>query len=181
MNTSPCLELGYVARAHGLKGEVAVRSFDPASETISTLDRVRLRLRSGEEREMVVESYRPANKEDLLGFEGVHTRAAAEALVGSKVLVYREDLEPPEEGEFFQGDLVGLAAVDEQGAALGTVEEVWATGEVPNLVIRTPGRPELVVPFADEFVPSVDIAAGRIVIRPPEYLEVEGRDDGDAG
>jgi hypothetical protein len=52
------------------------------------------------------------------------------------------------------------------------VEEVWATGEVPNLVIRGPKQPELVVPFADEFVPSVDLATQRIVIRPPEYVEV---------
>lgn len=188
MSAHPCLELGYVARAHGLQGEVAVRSFDPASETLGTVERVRLRLRSGEEREFAVEAFRPANKEDLLCFEGVESRTAAEALVGAKVFVYREDLEPPEEGEFFQGDLVGLHAVDEQGVSLGTVEEVWATGEVPNLVIRAKGRPELVVPFADEFVPTVDVPAGRIVIRPPEYLEADGpggpprgSGDGDGG
>ncbi|MGE6759884.1 ribosome maturation factor RimM [Corallococcus interemptor] len=185
MSAQDCLELGYVARAHGLRGEVAVRAFDPASETLGTVERVRLRLRSGEEREYAVESFRPANKEDLVGFEGIESRTAAEALVGAKVFVYREDLEPPEEGEFFQGDLVGLTAVDEKGAPLGTVEEVWATGEVPNLVIRAKGRPELVVPFADEFVPTVDIPAGRIVIRPPEYLEADdspGKSgDGDGG
>ncbi|MBZ4329407.1 ribosome maturation factor RimM [Corallococcus interemptor] len=173
MSAQACLELGYVARAHGLRGEVAVKSFDPASETLGTVERVRLRLRSGEEREYALETFRPANKEDLVCFEGVESRTAAEALVGAKVFVYREDLEPPEEGEFFQGDLVGLNAVDEQGASLGTVEEVWATGEVPNLVIRAKGRPELVVPFADEFVPAVDVPAGRIVIRPPEYLDAD--------
>jgi 16S rRNA processing protein RimM len=178
-----CLELGYVSRAHGLKGEVAVRSLDPASDTLGTVERVRLRLRSGEEREYTLETFRPANKEDLVGFDGVETREAAEALVGAKVFVYREDLEPPDEGEFFQGDLVGLSAVDESGKVLGRVEELWATGEVPNLVIRAPGRPELVVPFADEFVPTVDLAAGRIVIRPPEYLDADDRDrgGGDAG
>ncbi|WP_434300194.1 ribosome maturation factor RimM [Corallococcus exiguus] len=183
MSAQDCLELGYVARAHGLRGEVAVRSFDPASETLGTVERVWLRLRSGEEREYALETFRPANKEDLVFFEGVASRTAAEALVGAKVFVYREDLEPPEEGEFFQGDLVGLNAVDEQGASLGTVEEVWATGEVPNLVIRAKGRPELVVPFADEFVPAVDVPAGRIVIRPPEYLEADAppEESGDGG
>jgi 16S rRNA processing protein RimM len=167
----PYLELGYVARAHGLRGEVAVRPFDPGSETLDTVQRVRVRTRVGEEREMRIESLRPTPKEDIVVFEGVETREAAEALVGSTVFVYREDLEPPAEGEYFQGDLVGLAAVDEAGQELGTVVEVWATGEVPNLVIRGPGKPELIVPFADEFVPSVDMPGGRIVIRPPEYVE----------
>ena len=174
MTLRPLLELGYVARAHGIQGEVAIRAFDPGSETLDTVERVRLRTRAGEEREMRIESLRPASKEDLVAFEGVETRAAAEALVGSTVFVYREDLEPPEEGEYFQGDLVGLTAVDEAGQELGKVEELWATGEVPNLVIRGPGKSELIVPFADEFVPSVDVPGGRIVIRPPEFLEEGG-------
>ncbi|NMO19142.1 16S rRNA processing protein RimM [Pyxidicoccus fallax] len=172
MTPQPLLELGYVARAHGLRGEVAIRTFDPASEALDVVERVFVRTRSGEERELFLEEVRPTPKENIIAFEGVESRTEAEALVGSKVFVFREDLEPPAEGEFFQGDLVGLTAVDESGAELGRVEEIWATGEVPNLVIRAPKRPELVVPFADDFVPTVDIAAGRIVIRPPEYEEV---------
>jgi 16S rRNA processing protein RimM len=168
---SPYLELGYVARAHGIRGEVAVRPFDPGSETLGTVQRVRVRTRGGEERELRIESLRPTPKEDIVAFEGVETREDAEGLVGSTVFVYREDLEPPAEGEYFQGDLVGLTAVDEAGQELGKVVELWATGEVPNLVIRGPGRPELIVPFADEFVPTVDIPGGKIVIRPPEYVE----------
>jgi 16S rRNA processing protein RimM len=168
----PTLELGYVARAHGLQGEVAIRTFDPASEALDVVERVLLHTRSGEQREVWLEAVRPTPKENLVVLEGVDSREAAEALVGAKVFVFREDLEPPAEGEFFQGDLVGLTAVDESGAELGRVEEIWSTGEVPNIVIRSPKRPELVVPFADEFVPSVDLATQRIVIRPPEYVEV---------
>jgi 16S rRNA processing protein RimM len=167
----PLLELGYVARAHGLRGEVAIRAFDPGSETLEAVERVRVRTRAGEERELRIESVRPTPKEGLVAFEGVETREAAGALVGSTVFVYREDLEPPAEGEYFQGDLVGLTAVDEAGQELGRVAELWSTGQVPNLVIRGPGRPELIVPFADEFVPSVDVPRGRIVLRPPEYVE----------
>lgn len=174
MTPQPYLELGYVARAHGIGGEVAVRPFDPGSETLGAVERVRVRTRAGQERELRIESVRPTPKEDIVAFEGVESREAAEGLVGSTVFVYREDLEPPAEGEYFQGDLVGLTAVDEAGKELGKVEELWATGEVPNLVIRGPGRPELIVPFADEFVPSVDMPGGKIVIRPPEFLDEEG-------
>jgi 16S rRNA processing protein RimM len=168
---APLLEFGYVARAHGIRGEIAIRAFDPGSETLDAVERVRVRTRAGEERELRLESVRPTPKEDIIAFEGVETREAAEALVGATVFVYREDLEPPAEGEYFQGDLVGLTAVDEAGQELGKVVEIWNTGEVPNLVIRAEGKPELVVPFADEFVPTVDMPAGKIVIRPPEYLE----------
>jgi 16S rRNA processing protein RimM len=168
---APLLEFGYVARAHGIQGEVAIRAFDPGSETLDAVERVRVRTRSGEERELRIESLRPTPKEDIIAFEGVETREASEALVGAAVFVYREDLEPPAEGEYFQGDLVGLTAVDEAGQELGKVVEIWNTGEVPNLVIRGEGKPELIVPFADEFVPTVDMPGGKVVIRPPEYLE----------
>jgi len=164
------LEVGYVARAHGLSGEVGVRTFDPASRTLLEVERVLLRLKDGLEVELGIDSSRETPRELLLGFEGVEDRRRAEDLVGATVCVLREDLEPPGEGEVFQGDLVGLKAEDESGQALGEVAEIWTAGEVPNLVIRAPGREELVVPFASDFVASVDMEGRRIVIRPPEVI-----------
>lgn len=174
MTLNPHLEMGYIARPHGLKGEVAVRALDPASDSLDHVERVLVRTRAGQERLLRIESVRPTPKETLVFFEGVERREDAEALVGAKVFVFREDLEPPAEGEYFQGDLVGLTAVDEAGNVLGRVEELWTTGEVPNLVIRAEGREELVVPFADDFVSTVDIPGGRLVVKPPEYLEAAG-------
>lgn len=167
----PHLELGYVARAHGLHGELAIRPFDPASTTLEEVERVLLRARDGSEKEHAIESVRQASKETLITLEGVEGRTGAEALKGATVLVFREDLEPPVENEFFQGDLVGLAAFDPAGTPLGTVAELWETGPVPNLVIRQAGKEELVVPFADAFVPEVDLEKGRLVVVPPEWTE----------
>jgi 16S rRNA processing protein RimM len=164
----PHLELGYVRAAHGLKGEVAVRTHDPASQVLDEVERVWAKERSGVERELTIEGVRDAPKGDLLvAFAEVQTREQAEAIVGATLSVFRDDLEPPAEGEFFQGDLVGLEAVDPTGVSLGTVEEIWNSGPVPNLVIRG-GKGELMVPFVDEFVPEVDLAGQRVVVRPPE-------------
>lgn len=148
-----------------------MKTFDPASEALESVPRVLLRLKDGSELELELDSTRDTPREVLIGLVGVEDRSRAEALVGATVCVFREDLEAPAEGEFFQGDLVGLAAVTEQGEPLGQVAEVWSTGEVPNLVIRRPDGEELMVPFAEEFVPSVDLAQGRLVVRPPEYTE----------
>jgi 16S rRNA processing protein RimM len=166
------LELGYVRAAHGLNGEVAVRTHDPASQVLDEVDRVWAHPRAGTDRELKIEGVRDAPKGDLLvAFEGVETREQAEALVGATLAAFREDLEPPADGEFFQGDLVGLAAFDPSGAALGTVEEIWNSGPVPNLVIRGGPRGELMVPFVDEFVPQVDLEHRRCVVKPMELEE----------
>ena len=131
MKGSSTLVVGYVSRAHGLSGEIAVRMFDAGSDALDGVERLLLRSRDGEEREFTVLAARPASKEVLLTLASVVGRDAAEALRGSTVLVHREDLSPPSEGEYFQGDLVGLKAVSLEGQALGKVEEVWNAGPVP--------------------------------------------------
>lgn len=169
--TPALLEVGYIARAHGLQGELGVRSLDPDSDTLLQLKRLWLAFEGGEPREVKVLSARPTPKETLLVLEGIHGRNAAEALRGTTVLAAREDLPSPSEDEYFQGDLVGLRAMDEAGVTLGTVMELWETGPVPNLVIRADGKEDLVIPFADEFVLTVDLEARTVVVRPLEYLE----------
>lgn len=171
MPRNPHLQIGFVARAHALGGEVGVRLYDAGSDVLDVVDRLWAVPRQGEPLELAIESVRDTPKELLVAFAGISGRDAAERLVGAALYAFREDSEAPAEGEFFQGDLVGLRAVDEQGNALGEVVEIWETGPVPNLVIRAEGRPELVVPFADEFVPKVDLEQGVLVVRPPELLE----------
>ncbi len=163
------LVFGYVARAHGLKGEVAVHTHDPASEVLFDVERVVCRLRGGGEKELEVDEVREGPQGDLLVFfGGVTTREGAEALIGSTLLAHREDLDEPEPGEFFQGDLVGLEAKTPEGEALGTVVEIYAAGPVPNLVIRGGARGELMVPFAEDFVVEVKLAEKSIVVKPLE-------------
>ncbi len=160
------LEVGYVSRAHGLKGELVIKTFDPSSTVLSEVDTVHLVPRVGPPIDAVFKTLRDSPGSDLLAqFEGVSTRAAAEALVGAKVSVNRDQLDEPDDGEFFQGDLVGLHAVTEDGRSLGIVAEVWSSGPVPNLVLKN-GDAEDMVPFAEDFVVKVDLAANTIVLRP---------------
>jgi len=165
------LEVGYVARAHGLHGELGVKTFDPASEDLFDVDTVVLRFPDGKTQTHSVKSTRQSAKEILLTLKNVSGRTAAEACVGSTVLVLREELAPPAEGEFFSGDLIGLLAQDASGKPLGTVVEVQNFGPVPNLVIRQEGQEELVVPFAEPFVGEVELKNNRVTVQVPEYLE----------
>ena len=171
MKPTAHLGIGYVARARGLKGQLVVRTFDPASEALEQVRRVLLRLRDGSTRELAIARHQVGAGDRVLTLTGIADRDSAEALVGAQVSVFRDDLPSPGEGEYFQGDLIGLEAVDEAGVGLGKVEEIWNTGPVPNLVIRGPDRAELLVPFANDFVISVDLRAGRVVLRPPELIE----------
>jgi 16S rRNA processing protein RimM len=90
-------------------------------------------------------------------------------VVGSAVLVEREQLPALDDDEHYQADLIGLRAHSPDGVELGVVEEIWNTGEVPTLVIRKDGE-ELAVPLVEAFVTRLDPASGTLTVEPPEYV-----------
>ena len=68
-------------------------------------------------------------------------------------------------------DLIGLAALAPDGAALGTVIAVHNFGTGDLLEIRPAGGGATVLmPFTRETVPEVDVEGGWLRIVPPEGL-----------
>ena len=114
-----------------------------------------------------IKNSRLTSKCFLLDLKGVDDRRAAAALGGEDLLLDRAELDSPEEGEFYVGDLVGLAALDETGGHLGEVTETFETAAHEVLVVRSEGE-DLLVPFTLEHVPAVDLGSGRITVRPSE-------------
>ena len=160
------VQLGVVIKAHGLRGEVAIRSDEDLVDELLSRETLLLRRAGEEPRAYRVESSRPVPRGALVYFEGISDRTGAEGLRGLEIVVPRSELSVGDEGEFLTGDLVGLRAVSPGGEELGRVESVFEAGEVPNLIIR--GVRELQVPLADLFVKAVDLQAGEIVIEPPQ-------------
>ena len=153
--------IGTVVGTHGVRGTVRVKptgTGEHLREGVSPLV-------AGTRRAIKVA--RPTPKGFLLDLKGVDDRRAAAALGGEDLLLDRAELDSPEEGEFYVGDLVGLAALDEAGERLGEVAETFETAAHEVLVVRTEGG-DLLVPFTLEHVPGVDLGSRRITVRPPE-------------
>lgn len=93
-------------------------------------------------------------------------RDAAEALKGARVLVSRASFPTPEAGEFYWVDLIGCRVLNRAGVDLGTVDHLLETGPHCVLVIRptAAGQGDVMVPFVDAYVDTVDTAARRITV-----------------
>ena len=165
MELSDPVVIGFVAAPHGTRGTVRVR---PAGSG--------RHLREGVEpviagKRMRISHARQTPKGFLLDLEGVGDRPQATALRGEELRLDRRELDAPEEGEFYVGDLIGLTAKNDGGEVVGVVEETFETPAHEILVIRNkeePALPEWYVPFTAEHVPELDLAAGLVVVRPPE-------------
>lgn len=148
------LEVGRIAKPHGLTGEVAValvsnrtERLDPGSE---------LWLENGER--LVIERSRPHQNRHLVVFVGHHSREAADALRGSIVLA--EAFDDPD--ELWVHDLCGRTVFDTEGAELGVVDSVEANPASDLLVLDGGG----LIPLT--FL--VEATDDRLVVDPPPGL-----------
>jgi 16S rRNA processing protein RimM len=154
--------LGRIADAHGIRGEVLIKSFTERPEDIAAYGP----LDDGGVRTFTIEAVRATGKGVVARLAGVRDRTAAEALKGAPLYVDRDRLPPPAEGEFYHADLIGMAAVDAEGRTAGEVVGVHnhGAGDILEVRLTGSGKTELVA-FTDAFVPEVDLAARRLVVR----------------
>jgi len=167
MSVPPGLVLiGACAGAFGVGGEVRLKSFCAEPEAIGRYGA----LATEDGRSFAVQIVRPLKGAFAARLSGVTTRAAAEALKGTRLYVPRARLPALAADEYYHADLIGLEVVDTGGAALGRVRAVFDHGAGDLLEIARPGAPEILVPFTRAAVPTVDLAVGRIVVDPPDEL-----------
>jgi 16S rRNA processing protein RimM len=164
------LVVGRIGRAHGIRGDVFVdvRTDDPDARFAAGSVLVTDPAAAGP---LTVERVRWHSGKLVVAFAGYPDRTAAEQLRGVRLVIDSDDLEPLDDpDEFHDHELLDLAVVTADGTAVGTVGEVIHGPAGELLAIRRTDGGEALVPFIREFVPTVDIRGGRIVIDPPPGL-----------
>ena len=160
--------LGVVAAPHGVRGLVRIKSFTEDPMAVAAYGP--LSDESGK-KEYRVEALSAARGAVLARIEGVADRTAAEALRGLRLFVERQRLPRTGEREWYEADLVGLAAVGKDGRDWGKVVAFHDFGAGP--VMEVSGG--VIVPFNDEAVPEIDVEGGKVVVDPPAGLLAGGK------
>ena len=150
------LHAGRVGRPHGLDGSFHVTQPQPL-----LLDAGRTLLVNGREEEIVRRAGTDARP--IVRLASCTTRAQAEALRGSDLLVPRDEAPPLEEDEWWPEQLEGCAVHDGE-REVGEVRRLLALPSCEVLeVVRSKGAGgELLVPLIRDAVRSVDVDARRI-------------------
>lgn len=168
--------IGVVARTHGNRGEVIVNpETDFPEERFQPGAQLMARGRDGIDATLEIATVRMHQGRPVILFTGIGSMNDAELLAGTELRVADDGLgeELLEEGEFYQRDLIGCSVVTESGEEVGEVTAVEGIPGAMRLVVRS-RRSEVLIPLANEIC-TVDLAAKRITVRPPEgLLEVNG-------
>jgi len=165
-----------VGKAHGLRGEVTVqlRTDVPQRRFASGAELHVVPPRGPAGRglppQLTVAGSRDHNGVLLVSFAGIADRSAAEALRGAELEADVDVDAEREDDAWYDAELVGLQVLDPAGEALGTVVEVEHSGAQDLLVVRRADGERRLVPFVTALVPTVDVAAGQVVVDAPPGL-----------
>jgi 16S rRNA processing protein RimM len=163
--TSRRILLGQIVSAHGIRGDVLIRTYTDAPEDIARYGALS---NEAGDRSFAINIRRVTDKGVIARIEGVSDRTTAKALKGTRLYVDRDRLPATGPNEFYHSDLIGLSAVSPTGETIGEVVGVQNYGAGDLIEIRVSGSREIeLVPFADAFVPTVDLAAGRLIVVMP--------------
>jgi len=110
----------------------------------------------------------------ILKVDSVDSISQAETLIGCEIQVPLEQRIELEEGSIYLSDLSGCTVFD-AGREVGRIQDVqFGSGEAPLLIVRDGVNKECMIPFAAEFLQSLDVQHKRVeMVLPAGMLELD--------
>lgn len=158
--------VGVIAGAHGVKGDVRIRSFTQYPEDCFGYGPLH-----DEAGKLLVDpkSAQPQNTHFIVKTDGKTSREAWESMKGTRLYVPRVALPEPDEDEFYYDDLLNLRVIHMDGRELGRVKAVQNFGADDLLEIVTPdGQTAYYLPFTKEVIPTMRLESGELLADPDE-------------
>lgn len=161
--------VGEVARAHGVQGAVRVVPVTDFPEHLLALHQAVV-VCGSTARPVRVERAQSLGRFVMMKFSGIDTPEAADQLRGATVQIPASQAVPLPPGQFYVFQVVGLEVRTPEGGRIGRVIDVLRTGSNDVYVVRPPEGPEILLPAVDTCVQKIDVAAGELVARLPEWV-----------
>lgn len=158
--------VGIIKGAWGIQGDLRVESLTDNPDRFAANSRLYL-----EGRAVRVRRSREVKRGIVVKLDSVHDRTTAERLRGKSLTVSAHVVPTLPEGAYYHYQLIDLKVFTCEGERLGTVKEILTTGANDVYVVKRPGARDLLIPALKRVVVSVDLVAGRMVVRLPEGLE----------
>ena len=174
---SDLIVVGAIAGAHGVRGDVRVRSFTEDPESLFEFGDL---LAPSGAILLTPKSYRPSKSIFIVVPASPRSKEEWDEMKGTELLVPRTVLPEPEEDTFYIDDLVGLHAYDEAGVSLGSVHAVLNHGAGDLIELRGGASGQgVLIPMTVEDVPMIDLAASRLTVSTFELWASDPKSDKD--
>jgi 16S rRNA processing protein RimM len=169
MRIEDCFKIGYIAKTHGLKGEVtAIIEFDLDFESTSAL----FLETKGNLVPYFPEEFSGTNDKVVIRFEGITSIEQAGKLKGSSLYLPKTAREKSGRGEFYDDEIIGFIVSDENAGEIGPVTEV-TTSRLSRIITVNYHHREVLIPVNSPFIKSINKTKKTIAVSLPDgYLEI---------
>ncbi|MBO0467985.1 ribosome maturation factor RimM [Enterococcus plantarum] len=165
------LNVGKIVNTQGLKGEVRI---------ISQTDFPELRYKKGsvltlfQEKkvpiELTIKTHRKHKNFDIVTFEDHLSINDVEKYRDGILKVSKDGLKDLPGDEFYYHEIIGLTVIDENDEELGKIKEILSPGANDVWVVQRPKKKDVLIPYIESVVKSVDIEEGVVRVEIPEGL-----------
>lgn len=165
------IAVGRITGTHGIRGQLRLHSYSGNLESLAAADQALLLGSDGSRKPVRIKRATQHSGKILLTLEGFDSINEANCLIGSELLLLREQLPEPDADEYYWQDLIGLSVVTDSGELLGILDEIMETGANDVYLVRNrqTGR-EYLLPAITSVISTVDLQARQMIITPLEGL-----------
>ena len=176
MKKSENIHIGHCTTPHGIRGEFSFVLYNFENSVLHDGAIVSLLPRSNSSsvpqdgKEYKISKIKIGNKA-IVKLEGVNDRTAVEAMVPFDIFFARDNFPETNENEYYLNDLLGLEVINFLTKEfVGRISDFYENGVQVVLVIKTDGD-YIEVLFIEQYVPIVDLEAGKVEIIKPVIIE----------
>src|SRR5882762_3816758 len=169
MDIDSCYKIGYVAKTHGLKGEVTivVNESIPLEKTTTLFVEVK-----GTLVPYFIERVSDRGDKAFIKLEDVDNPEQAQALKGCSLYLPKKVRPKLDQGAFYDDEVLGFEVEDEKLGLLGEIREVVQIGPSRLLAIDRPIK-EILIPIQGPFIQSVNKSKKKVRVDLPEgFLDI---------
>jgi len=177
MATPAWIDLGYVARPHGVRGSLLLAWHDGEAPLQPFPPKLQLTAPQSPAVVLEVRAHRPHKGGTLVDLDGITSLDDAQRFKGAAVAVPEDAVPQEAEGEVYLYRLMGARCITPEGLELGTLSHLYDHGATVVLGLTAPGRAEeLLVPLLDttlrQRLPATETSPQTLVLQLlPGFLE----------
>ena len=167
------LNVGKIVNTQGIRGEVRVVSkTDFSEERYKVGNELFLFQENKQPLSLIIKSHRKHKNFDIVSFENHPNINDVEKYRDGILKISKDVIGELEENAFYYHEIVGLEVYDEEGELLGTIKEILSPGANDVWVIgqNKKGAKDILIPYIESVVKSVDVAGNRVDVEIPEGL-----------
>ncbi|OWA33737.1 ribosome maturation factor RimM [Saccharibacillus sp. O16] len=166
------LSVGKVANTHGVRGELKIFPFTDFPEIRFAKGKELLFIspEDGTQLKVKVISAREQKTVFVVKLEGFDNINQVEKYKGWDVKVPREEAIEAEENAYYFHEIIGCKVMTTEGEELGVISDILTPGANDVWVIKRKGGKELLIPFIEDIVKTVNIAEKTVEIEVMEGL-----------